>query len=256
MLTAPAWTDFFGEVSNGTFLAQVKDAVIAESPEEETGGVDLVRHLVPLPAGHALTASCLEGYDRSLHPENLDSDVVRAAKKGLPPRSVADFLVHVFFHAVEANYYYMDREEFKTRIGAYYDNSTTYTDSDPSFLCLVLMVLAMGSQFAELEAPRRPASLGPSSDSGPGTVFYKKAKILLSDVVTQCSLESIQACFLMGLFLLPSNISDLSYVYHGMALKMAISAGLHRKISGADLDQTLTNVRNRLWWSLYTSERC
>lgn len=148
----------------------------------------------------------------------------------------------------------MDREGFKARLGAYYDSST-HTDSDPSFLCLVLMVLAMGSQFAELQGPRRPAPPGPSTVGGPGTVFYLKAKVLLSDVVTQCSLESIQACFLMGLFLLPSNISDLSYVYHGMALKMAISAGLHRKVSGANLDQKITSVRNRLWWSLYTSER-
>lgn len=155
---------------------------------------------------------------------------------------------------MEANYYYMDREGFKARLGAYYDTSVC-TDSDPSFLCLVLMVLAMASQFAELQGPRKPHPISPSSPGGPGTVFYLKAKALLSDVVTQCSLESIQACFLMGLFLLPSNISDLSYVYHGMALKMALSAGLHRRISGANLDGKITSVRNRLWWSLYTSER-
>lgn len=93
------------------------------------------------------------------------------------------------------------------------------------------------------------------SDDGPGHIFYQKARLLLSEVVAQCSLESIQACFLMGLYLLPSNISDLSYVYHGMALKMAISAGLHRKVAQGDLETTVLHVRNRLWWSLYTSER-
>lgn len=201
------------------------------------------------------TCSSTQDYSRSFDPEDLDSAVVWAGTQALPPRNVTDFLVDVFFHAVEANYYYMDREEFRTRLGAYYSSSTC-TDSDPSFLCLVLMVLAMGSQFAELQAPRKPGPLGPRmGGSGPGTVFYLKAKALLSDVVTQCSLESIQTCFLMGLFLLPSNISDLSYVYHGMALKMAISAGLHRRISGVNLDQKITSVRNRLWWSLYTSER-
>lgn len=43
-----ALADFVGEVSNGTFLAQVKDAVIAESPGGATEDVDLVRRSVPL----------------------------------------------------------------------------------------------------------------------------------------------------------------------------------------------------------------
>jgi hypothetical protein len=174
-----------------------------------------------------------------------------------PPKDVADFLVSAFFHTVEANYYYMDRSDFKKRLDRYYQPATPDdVDCDPTFVCLVLMVFAMGSQFAELRAPgpqTRPVKL--SSKHGPGMVFYTKAKLLLSEVITQCSLESIVVCFLMGLFLLPSNTSDLSYVYHGMALKMAISAGLHRQVGNTNLSPRVLQVRNRLWWSLYTSER-
>ncbi|KAJ6439262.1 Required for meiotic nuclear division protein 1 [Purpureocillium lavendulum] len=191
---------------------------------------------------------------QSREPIAVDAKLLETAKQGLPPRGVTDFLVHVFFHTVEANYYYMDRQEFMARLSNWYENPAN-DNLDPSFLCLLLIVLAMGSQFAELEGSSPRVRTKSVSRNGHGMVFYLKAKSLLSDVVTQCSLESIQACFLMGLFLLPTNISDLSYVYHGMALKMAISAGLHRQIKETNLDQRVMHVRNRLWWSLYTSER-
>ncbi len=156
---------------------------------------------------------------------------------------------------VEANYYYMDRVRFKERLNQCYSESAAEVEElDASFVCLALMVFAMGSQFADLQAPSKLTPSVLVSKHGPGMVFYVKAKCLLSDVITQCSLESIQVCFLIALFLLPSNTSDLSYVYHGMALKMALAAGLHRKILNANLDPRVVQVRNRLWWSLYTSE--
>ena len=172
----------------------------------------------------------------------------------MPPKRIADFLIHVFFNTVEANYYYIDREEFKSRVESYYRGQGTGY-SGVSFLCLMLLVLAMGSQFAELLRPQPQAPLKEVSKNGPGMRFYVRAKLLLPDVITECSLESTQACFLMGLFLLPTNVSDLSYLYHGIALKKAISAGLHRRITGSDLGPRVLQVRNRLWWSLYTSER-
>jgi hypothetical protein len=161
----------------------------------------------------------------------------------------------VFFKFSEANYYYMDRHEFKEQLSKWYNGTAWRESPDPSFLCLTFMVFAMGSQFTDLHGPAAAEPQSQTIEGGPGMIFYNKAKMLLADTVTQCSLESIQACFLMGLFLLPSNISDLSYVYHGIALKMAISAGLHRSISGASLNARLVAVRNRLWWSLYISER-
>ncbi len=193
----------------------------------------------------------------SLDANGTDDDLLRIALGGFPPRSVADFLVETFFHTVEANYYYMDRERFRARLERCYAHMTPEgADHDASFVCLALIVFAMGSQFAGLRAPSQLIPSMAVSKHGPGMVFYVQAKLLLSDVITSGSLESIQACFLIGLFLLPSNTSDLSYVYHGMALKMAMSAGLHRKIADSSgLDQRVMHVRNRLWWSLYNSER-
>ena len=194
---------------------------------------------------------------QALDANSTDSELLKISLDGFPPRNVADFLVTTFFAVSEANYYYMDRDRFKQRLARCYDSFLTpeSVGNDASFVCLALMVFAMGSQFAGLRATPRLPPPALSTKHGPGMVFYVKAKLLLSDAITQCSLESIQVCFLIGLFLLPSNTSDLSYVYHGMALRMAISAGLNRAIVNPNLEPRVMHVRNRLWWSLYTSER-
>jgi hypothetical protein len=184
--------------------------------------------------------------------------LVRKALEGFPSANVAEFLVACFFRHSEANYYFMDRAQFKERLNRLYlEELPGDAESDPSLIALALMVFAMGSQFAHLQASNTQETKPPTSvyKQGPGMVFYLKAKLLLPDVITQCSLEGIQVCFLTALFLLPSNSTDLSYVYHGMAMKMAIASGLHRKTSGGDLDPIVIEVRNRLWWSLYVSER-
>jgi hypothetical protein len=192
------------------------------------------------------------------HENATDLILLRKALEGFPPASVAEFLVASFFRHSEANYYFMDRDRFKERLAQLYeDGLEAQAESDPSMIALALMVFAMGSQFAHLQAPTTQEQKPPVSvyKQGPGMVFYMKAKLLLPDLITQSTLESIQVCFLMALFLLPSNSSDLSYVYHGMAMNMAIASGLHRRTSDGGLDSVMIEVRNRLWWSLYVSER-
>lgn len=152
----------------------------------------------------------------------------------------------------------MDRTHFQERLNRLYlDGLHSDIESDASLIALALMVFAMGSQFAHLQTPETQETQHPTSvyKQGPGMVFYLKAKFLLPDVITQCTMEGIQVCFLTALFLLPSNSTDLSYVYHGMAMKMAIASGLHRKTSDGKLAPIVVEVRNRLWWSLYVSER-
>ncbi|KAJ5612215.1 hypothetical protein N7510_005409 [Penicillium lagena] len=227
-------THYEGEVSNTKFLSRIQDTVVVHS---RVGIED------DEPADH----------------ENIaDLTLVKKALEGFPSANVAEFLVACFFRHSEANYYFMNRVQFQERLNRLYlDGLHADSESDPSLIALALMVFAMGSQFAHLQTSNMRQTTPPTSvhKQGPGMVFYLKAKFLLPDIITQCTLEGIQVCFLTALFLLPSNSTDLSYVYHGMAMKMAIASGLHRKTSGGDLDPIDIEVRNRLWWSLYVSER-
>lgn len=128
------------------------------------------------------------------------------------------------------------------------------------------MILAIGTQYAYLESRsmRRPGDPPPifGSDSSSfsedsvGVMFYQQASRLVADVITIASLESVQACALIGLYTISLDPSGLSYVYWNLALRLAIQNGMHRKYPGKSLDPAVQETRNRVWWTVYTFERC
>jgi hypothetical protein len=135
------------------------------------------------------------------------------------------------------------------------------------------MVLAIGSQFAELEESDitdgselsepsfnrtkldftniREPILSPN----PGWRFYEIARRFLPDVIASSSMTSIQACVLQGTFLFSTNARDVCYNVLGLALRMAINMGMHRSLTADTLHPHVRELRNRLWWSVYTAER-
>lgn len=54
---------------------------------------------------------------------------------------------------------------------------------------------------------------------------------------------------------LPIYLKYLSVRQIGLALRMAISLGLHREISEPSLDIVAREHRRRLWWSVYSMDR-
>lgn len=51
------------------------------------------------------------------------------------------------------------------------------------------------------------------------------------------------------------NRRDSAYLYIGLALRMAISLGLHQEVLDQDMDNHERERRRRLWWSTYSLER-
>lgn len=126
------------------------------------------------------------------------------------------------------------------------------------------MVLAVGTQFAHMESstPVNRLSSGPSigdghrfSEDEVGLTFYQFASKLLPDIIATASVRSVQACLLIGTYLLPLDTSGLSYTYFGLALKMAIQNGMHRRYHGEGLSPRMLEVRNRVFWTAYTIEK-
>ncbi|KAH7303825.1 fungal-specific transcription factor domain-containing protein [Stachybotrys elegans] len=183
----------------------------------------------------------------------------------LPPRFVANFLVHTFFAHAEANYWYLEREWLTARLGRMYEDAASLSRRDVGALCVVFMVLAIGTQYAYLESPERrlggctrsqpPADAGHFSEDNIGVTFYQQACRLVPDIITLSSLESVQACLLIGVYTLPLDASGLSYIYLNLAVKLAIQNGMHRTYPGGALDASVLETRNRVWWTAYTIER-
>lgn len=126
--------------------------------------------------------------------------------------------------------------------------------ADDAFVCFALLVFAFGSQFAHLRSNSN-AQDPLASVSDPGRRFYEASQTLIPRVISRCTLKGIQVCLLIGLYNLPSNLPDTSYLYLGIAMRMAIASGLHRVTTAARLDERMVEVRNRLWWSLYCIDR-
>lgn len=93
------------------------------------------------------------------------------------------------------------------------------------------------------------------NDSDLGRVFFKQAKVLISDVIERSDLKAIQACFLLGVYLMPLSAVGSSYVYMGMALRKALAFDLHQYPDDEMVDEREKEIRCRLWWSVYSLER-
>ncbi|KAJ0350038.1 hypothetical protein KNSL1_004182 [Colletotrichum chrysophilum] len=196
-------------------------------------------------------------------PEELQSTSNTVASlSSLPPRYVADFLVHAFFNHAETSYFYVERHWLQEKLDVVYENPGSLTRRDVGTMCIILIVFAIGTQYAYLDSrdergrvPTAPAESSPFSEDTIGIMFYQQACRLVPDVITISSLESVQACLLIGLYTLPLDASGLSYVYLNLAVKLAIQNGMHRKYPGDLIDPVIRETRNRVWWTAYTTEK-
>lgn len=167
----------------------------------------------------------------------------------------------MYFKFAQTNCFYVEEKWLRSKLALLYERPGDVTSGDAAWICAVLMVLAIGTQFAHLAAGPPPVSTANSSDDESsaeedvGLTFYQTASKLIPDIITIASLESVQACLLLAHYALPLDTQGLAYTYLGLSIKMAIQNGMHRKYGGVDLDAWTIEMRNRLWWTAYTVER-
>ncbi|RJE17584.1 Transcription factor [Aspergillus sclerotialis] len=189
---------------------------------------------------------------------------VSASVTCLPPRYVADFLVQIFFKYAQTNNFYVEEDWLRDKLNTCYMDPASLTSNDAGSVCAILMVLAVGTQFAHMESatPVNRLSMDASaaedhhfSEDEVGLTFYQFALKLLPDIIATASVRSVQACLLIGTYLLPLDTSGLCYTYFGLALKLAIQNGMHRKYHGEGLSARMIEIRNRVFWTAYTIEK-
>ncbi|KAI3550358.1 thiamine repressible regulatory protein thi1 [Colletotrichum filicis] len=180
---------------------------------------------------------------------------LQAATESLPPRSVAIFLSKLCIQHGTDCFFYFDQPSFLAEVEEFYNDLSSPLRRDPSFLCLLLSVLALGAHWS----PRaRPSALSgslqiPAED--PGQVFCGHARILMADTMDRVSMYSVKAAFVLGIYLMPSSAVGASYLYMGLALRKAIALGLHHESEEPDTDSHEREMRRRLWWAIFSLER-
>ncbi|KAJ4147627.1 hypothetical protein LMH87_002139 [Akanthomyces muscarius] len=240
-------THYSGEFSHWNFSMRIKDwldqSVARQGHSEQSPKPSIV-------------------FDEYYRPDELRSPAGSLVPlSSLPPRSITDFLIHCFFQHAEANYSFVDREWLCGQVDIVYENPMSLSNRDIGTLSMMFTILAIGTQYAYLESIAEGSAAASASDSkkfsedAVGIQFYRKAAHLLPEVIAASSLESVQACLLMGIYTLPVDASGLAYIYLNLALKLAIQNGMHRKHPANDIDARIRETRNRVWWALYTIEQ-
>lgn len=183
----------------------------------------------------------------------------------LPPRPVSAFLVNVFFRHATSIYYFVDKNWVKETLDDLQTNSARWRSKDVPAACVVLMVLAVSTQYVHLETSKqnnrrgRRASVGHDTPANwefeVGSTFYRQVAKSLSELIHAGSLLSVQAFLLLGIYSLPIDASGLGYIYLNLAVKVAIQNGMHRRVSKAVFDPRSKEIRRRIWWTVYCMER-
>jgi hypothetical protein len=157
-------------------------------------------------------------------------------------------------HATDL-FFYFDQDQLLTEIDQFYKDANSILRSDMSFVCLLLAIFALGSQWITLERPEESATSLNNDNDDLGRAFYTHAKALIPDIIDRSCLRSIQAPFLLGVYLMPANAIGSSYVYMGLALRKALAFDLHVNTHDQSVDVKENEIRRRLWWSIYSLER-
>jgi hypothetical protein len=183
---------------------------------------------------------------------------IALAKNYLPPKHIAEFLTNAFLKFSQTNYFYFHEATFRQKLDFYYAKEHSLTINDAGWICTLLMTFAIGTQFAHMQTNSRSSSVSSAeeiSDDQIGLELYRYSCRLIPDLITVASVETVQAFLLLGVYTLPIATAGLAYVYYGLAIKMAIQNGMHRRLIEGDVSPETIEVRNRLWWSAYSLER-
>jgi hypothetical protein len=178
---------------------------------------------------------------------------------------VATFLVNTFFKHATSFYYFVDRVWLDGTMARIYSKTAELCSRDVTSSCLVLMVLAVGTQYAHLDSKQKYT--GRNTDTPlhnrtldnweleVGAAFYRQVVRLISEVIHSGSVLSVQVFLLLGLYYLPLDASGLGYIYLNLAIKIAIQNGLHRDVSRSVIHVDTKEFRRRIWWTAYSMER-
>lgn len=145
----------------------------------------------------------------------------------------------------------------------FYSSAISLGIDDAPWVCIVLMMFAVGTQFAHLDkthygglsdADAVVGAMMGSTDDALALAFYRKAAFLVPDMMTLASLESVQAFILLGVYTLPVDPGGLSCTYFGIAIRLATQNGMHLKRQKCR-DPVELELRRRIWWTACTLER-
>ncbi|KAK1580151.1 fungal-specific transcription factor domain-containing protein [Colletotrichum navitas] len=141
----------------------------------------------------------------------------------LPDKIQADILLAQYFECVDPVYPMIHRQTFYADYEHFWSLSPDEKNHvDASFVGLIFVMLALGTQFVTSTSPR---------DGKQTAEFYASASnqaLRMFSYLSAASLRSIQAMVLLTYFLINDNHASDGWAFAGILIRQAYAMGLHR----------------------------
>ncbi|EKG13247.1 Transcription factor fungi [Macrophomina phaseolina MS6] len=166
----------------------------------------------------------------------------------LPPRDFAKRLYDAQYTYIGTIFSFVEPDVFYKRLDKAYNQTPDLSDREACLeYCQVLVILAYGQLYS--------VNQWDGHDGPPGFDYFMQALQYLPDIHDEGSVLFVEVLSLVGYFMQNLNRRDAAFLYIGLALRMAISLGLHQEIVNPDMDEPTREHQRRLWWSVYSMDR-
>ncbi|EKM59964.1 uncharacterized protein PHACADRAFT_250787 [Phanerochaete carnosa HHB-10118-sp] len=170
----------------------------------------------------------------------------------LPPRSLAEKLVDLYFSASNWTRYPVSEKNFRAGCNSLYNEGAAINPNEFRFLPLLFVILAISVRLApeQLAGDARTRRLTSSR-------YYwcsRRSLLIAAAIHTDC-LELVLTRLLSARFLLFDRKMTECWSQLGAAVRTAQALGLHRDCGGLRLNPYQVEHRRRVWSYLYHADR-
>ncbi|KAI0409539.1 fungal-specific transcription factor domain-containing protein [Xylaria palmicola] len=160
----------------------------------------------------------------------------------LPDKLQADILLSQYFECVDPVYPMVHSQSFYAEYERFWLLKAS-GQSDASFVALLFVMLALGTQFVSTTNPQ---------DRKQTAEFYASAgnqALRMSSYLSTASIHSVQAMVLLCYFLINDNHASDGWAFAGILMRQAYAMGLHRdpNIVTPDASPFEKQQRRKLW---------
>lgn len=166
----------------------------------------------------------------------------------LPPFELAKRLYRAQHAYIGTIFSFLSDEDFMQRLELVYSRAPDpLSREDCLVYCQVLLIFAFGQMYS--------INQWVGNEGPPGFAYFKSALQFLPDVHEDASMLFIEVLCYVAYYMQTLNRRDAAYLYIGIALRMALSLGLHQEVTDQEMDEASREQRRRIWWSTYSMER-
>lgn len=166
----------------------------------------------------------------------------------LPPYEFAKRLFSEQYIYIGTIFSFLQPHTFERRLQQIYSSPPDLKNREQCLaFCQILLIFTYGQMYS--------VNQWSGNDGPPGFTYFKHALWLLPDIHQEGSILFVEVLSLIAPYMQNLNRRDAAFLYIGLALRMAISLGLHQEVDDPGMDIVEREHRRRVWWSVYSMDR-